>query len=177
MKRILIAAGLVMAPVAAFAQSAGTDTYGPQQGEWEYTLSGSGSSNNDFDGHTFGVSGSAGKYVTENWLFGVRQSVNFAEVENGDDQWNGSTRGFADYVFDFDRFRPYIGVNAGGVYGDGVHDAFAAGPEIGAKYYADRNTFIFAQTEYQFVFEDIGHADDNADDGIFQHAVGVGFNF
>ena len=180
MKKIMLTVALVVLPATAFAQSMDRDaqnTYGPQSQDWEFTLSGTGSSNNDFDNHNFGLSGSAGKYLTENWLVGGRQSFSFVDVENGDDNWNGSTRAFVDYVFDFDKFRPYVGVSVGAIYGDGVSDTLAAGPEIGLKYYADKNTFIFAQTEYQFTFDDIGNADDNADDGIYQHAVGVGFNF
>jgi hypothetical protein len=117
------------------------NSVGPSEGEWEITASGSGTNNNDFDGHVIGVTGSAGKYVTDTVLVGVRQSINFADVENGDDQTNFATRAFADYVFDLGRWRPFVGVNFGGIYGENVNETFAAGPEAGVKYYADDNTF------------------------------------
>lgn len=172
---IVLAAALAV-PGMAMAQNADAK-YGPTAGNWDTTLSGTGTSNNDFDDHNFGLSGSLGKYMTDNVLLGVRQSVNFADVAGSDDVINASTRGFVDYVFDFGRFRPYLGLSLGGIYGDGVNETFAAGPQGGLKYYADRNTFVFAQTEYQFTFDDVSDADNEADDGQFLHTVGVGFNF
>lgn len=150
---------------------------GPRLDDMEFTLSGNGTSNNDFDGHQLGLSASVGQYIYPNVLAGVRQSVNFTDVENGDDLLNASTRIFLDYVFDMGAFRPYVGLIFGGIYGDNVNDTFAAGPEVGLKYYADTRTFLFAQTEYQFTFDDAGDAGDAADDGQFYHTIGVGFNF
>ncbi|MBK1695888.1 hypothetical protein [Rhodovibrio salinarum] len=176
--RIKIAALLVAAlalPGTALAQT-GDQEPGPKQGDWEITLSGNGTSNNDFDNHQIGISGSVGNYVTDNILLGARQSINFADLED-DDQVNAATRGFIDYVFDLGRFRPYIGASFGGIYGDNVNDSFATGPEAGLKYYADNNTFIFVQSEYQFTFSNAEDADEAADDGQFYHLVGVGFNF
>jgi len=165
-------------PGAAFAQSSTTTSnVGPKAEDWELTLSGNGSSDNDFDNHNFGASASVGKYISPNFLIGVRQSLNFNDVPGGNDVVNGATRGFGDYVFDLGRFRPYIGVSIGGIYGEGINDTLAAGPEIGLKYYADSRTFLFLQTEYQFAFDDVGDATDAADDGQFFHSLGIGFNF
>jgi len=175
MRKVFLGAAIL---TAAFSVSGlAQDRYGPSEGEWEATLSGTGTSDNDFDNHTVGLSGSLGKYVTDNWLLGVRQSLNFADVEGGEDRTNFATRMFGDYVFDLGRWRPYIGASLGYIYGDNVNDTFAAGPEVGVKYYADRNTFVYLQAEYQFAFEDADDADDAADDGQFFYGVGVGFNF
>lgn len=163
-------------PGMALAQDT-EPTHGPQAGDWDATLSGSGTSNNDFDDHNLGVSGSIGKYMTENILLGARQSVTFADVPGSDDVINGATRGFVDYVFDLGRFRPFVGVSLGGIYGENITDTFAAGPQAGLKYYADQRTFVFAQTEYLFTFRDIDDADNQADDGQFFHTIGIGFNF
>ena len=168
-----VAALLISLP--ALAQN--EERYGPRAGDWEATLSGTGTSNNDFDNHTLGISGGAGKYLTDNVLLGARQSINFSDVENGDDVTNFSTRVFADWVFDLGKWRPFIGVNFGGIYGENVNDTFAAGPEVGVKYYADRNTFVYGLAEYQFTFEDADEADRAADDGQFYYTVGIGFNF
>ncbi|RDD60331.1 hypothetical protein [Ferruginivarius sediminum] len=176
--RTKIAALLIAAlalPATAVAQTGDTEP-GPSPGDWEITLSGNGTSNNDFDNHQIGLSGSVGNYILDNVLLGVRQSVNFTDLP-GDDQTNAATRGFADYVFDLGRLRPYVGVSLGGIYGENVNDTFAAGPEAGLKYYADNNTFIFVQTEYQFTFSDTDDATEAADDGQFFHLVGIGFNF
>ena len=169
----LAIASAALLPMAVSAQSG----YGPKMGDMEVTLSGSGSSNNDFDNHALGLQGSIGKYFSDSILAGVRQSFNYGDVPGDDDLFSGATRGFVDYVYDAGRFRPYVGVSLGAVYGDGVNESLAAGPEIGFKYYADENTFIFVQTEYQFTFEDGDEARDSFDDGIFFHAVGIGFNF
>lgn len=174
----LAAAGICAAGLAGAANAQDADTLrGPNAGEYEATLSGTGNSNNDFDSHTLGVSGSVGKYVTDNWLLGVRQGVNFADPDGGDNIINGRTLGFAQYVFDFGNYRPFIGLNAGGIYGDQVSDTFAAGPEVGLKYYPDNNTFIFGMAEYQFVFDSLSDADDTFKDGNFAYTVGIGFNF
>lgn len=172
-----IAVWALGAVVASSAPAWAQEKVGPATGDWEVTLSGTGTSNNDFDNHTLGVSGSAGKYVTPNVLLGVRQSVNYADVENGDDQTNFATRLFGDYVIDLGRWRPYVGASLGYIYGDNVNDTFAAGPEVGLKYYADNNTFVYALAEYQFTFEDADEADHAADDGQFYYGIGVGFNF
>ena len=70
-----------------------------------------------------------------------------------------------------------LGAAFGGTYGEGVNSTFTAGPQAGVKYYADRNTFIYAGTEYQFAFEDSDEIDDAFDDGSFYHTIGIGFNF
>lgn len=165
----------------AYAQSSNTNTdlsaKGPVAGDWEGTLSGNGTSNNNFDNHQFGLSGSVGKYMTDHVLLGLRQSVNFSDVEAGDDLTNFSTRAFADYVFDLGSWRPFVGINFGGIYGENVNNTFAAGPEVGVKYYADQKTFVYLQGEYQFTFDSAADAGDAADDGQYYYTVGVGVNF
>lgn len=166
-------------PGSAAAQGMGDDVRfaGPQAGDWEVTLSGSGTSDKDFDTNALGIQGSVGKYMLPNVLVGVRQSLSWAESSNDEDTVSGATRAFADYVFDLGRWRPYIGASLGGIYGENVNDSFFAGPEAGLKYYADNNTFIYAQTEYQFTFQDSDDVDEAFDDGGWAHAIGIGFNF
>lgn len=165
----------------AHAQSANDNrdgrAVGPVMNDWEFTLSGTGTSNNDFDNHNFGLSGSIGKYMTDAVLVGVRQSVNFADIEGGEDQTNFSTRLFVDYVFNLGAWRPFIGLNLGGIYGDNVNDTFAAGPQAGVKYYADQKTFIYLQAEYQFTFDDADEVGEAADDGQYLYTAGIGINF
>lgn len=179
MYRTLSACALILAigitPVTA-QESSSTD-YGPDAGDKELTLSGSGSSTNDFDNTNLGVTGSFGFYATENWLWGVRQGVNFVDTDNDGSALNGRTIGFVDYVIDLGPFRPYVGIGAGAIYGERVEDSLAAGPEGGLKYYADENTFVFGQIEYQVIFDEVSEFDDAFDDGAFAYTLGIGFNF
>ncbi|MFE8071351.1 hypothetical protein QQM79_09835 [Marinobacteraceae bacterium S3BR75-40.1] len=164
----LVCACLALTPMTALAQ--------PKAGDGLFTISGAGSSDKDFDSGSLGLSFDLGKFMSQEVAFGIRQSVNFAD--SGDDSsWNGATRGFADYHFDLDALRPFVGASLGGIYGDDVDETFFAGPELGAKYYVKPETYITLQGEYQFFFDSASDADDNFDDGAFVYSVGIGFNF
>lgn len=164
---VLIVIGLT-APLA-WAQE-DQDFYGPAQGDWEFTLSGTGSADHNFNDGTFGVNASIGYYVFEVLQINVRQDIDIAGSST-----SGSTRIGVDYVFDFDRFRPFVGANIGGVYGNdnsGVDDDFIASLEGGLKYYVKPKTFVFGQLEYQWLTEE-----SFTDDGRFVYSLGIGFNF
>jgi hypothetical protein len=178
MKRLLIAtAFLALAPFAAHAQSA-SDIVGPREGSQEITLSGTGSNNNDFDAGSFGISGSYGYFFSPAFEGGVRQTLNWSGADNSDDSMNGSTRLFADYHFNqTGKFKPFVGLSLGVTYGDGVSDTGFGGPEVGFKYYVNSTTFILAQSEYQFYFDDGDSAANNFDDGAFVNTIGLGFIF
>ncbi len=184
----MLAIGVVSAilPVAALAQQdaviiASSDAaIGPSDGDREFTLSGTGTSDKDFDNSSMGVSADLGWYISTHSVWGIRQSLNYADIEGEnatDDFWNGSTRGYYDYHFLSGKARPFIGGSLGGIYGDGVNDSFFAGLEFGLKYYALENTFILARAEYQFFFDDGGDADDAFDDGAFAYVLGIGYHF
>lgn len=88
-------------PMAALAQ---ISNFGPAQGEREFSISGTGSSDQKFDSGTFGVAGDMGWYLQDHMVAGVRQSINYASIEGesiDDDFWNGSTRGYLNYQFLF----------------------------------------------------------------------------
>lgn len=164
--------------VAAFAMlSASTLSFGNfKQGDWELTLGGSGSNDNDFDAGGGSVSGSLGYFLTDNFEIALRQTVSYANT--GDDSaWNGSTRGAIDFHFDLGRWQPFIGVNIGYLYGDNTTDTWEAAPEGGVKYFVNDTTFIFAMAEYQFFFRDAGDADEAFDDGQFVYSLGLGFRW
>lgn len=194
MKRWIAASILALAPLTAssavYAQSdqsqnqtrdrtqAAAMAYGPVEGSNEFTLSGTGTNDKNFDTGGFGVSGSYGWYMNRNVELAIRQSVNWTAVDNASDRINGSTRGAADYHFDAtDRFRPFVGASVGVIYGDGVHDTGTIGPEVGMKYYLNPTTFLVAQGEYQFFFDSGDDIDNNIDDGSFAYSVGLGLNF
>jgi len=186
MKRLIAASLIALAPMVsatAQAQDAQSRTqaptmysYGPNEGDHEFTLSGTGTSDRELDNGSFGITGSYGWYLSRDLALAVRQSVNWASVENGSDRINGSTRGALDYHFNVtDRFRPFIGASIGAIYGDGVKDTGIAGPEVGIKYYLNPTTFLLGQMEYQFLFDD--GDDDSFDNGAFAYLVGLGLNF
>jgi len=165
-------------PPAVSAQSA---EFGPREGDREFSLSGTGSNDRDFNSGSFGVTGDLGWYLQNNVVAGVRQSLNFADIEGEgvtDDFWNGSTRGYLNYQFLEDRARPFVGASLGAIYGDGVKDSAFAGLETGLKYYVQTKTYFLARAEYQFLFNDSNDATDAfQDDGVWAYTVGLGYNF
>ena len=174
LRKTLLAASLMAAIVPGLSYA------GPESGENEFTLSGTGVSDKDFDNSSFGLSGDSGWLPSDRSVWGIRQSINYADVDGGglgDDFWNGSTRGYYDYHFGSGAARPFVGASLGAVYGDGVKDTGIAGLELGLKYYVLESTFILARAEYQFFFDSSDSAEDNFDDGAWQYVFGIGFNF
>jgi hypothetical protein len=179
---IPICAGLLLIAAVATAQTTVTTPTGDltlrTAGEHEFTLGGSGASNRDFDDSLGGVNFSYGWYTSDTQQWVLRQSINYSNPSIGGQAWNGATRiAFDQHLAAYGRVRPFIGVNAGGVYGDRVRDTFAAGLEGGAKFYVQARTFIYALVEYNWFFRHARNVDDTFDDGQFNWSVGVGFNF
>jgi hypothetical protein len=179
MKNTLVFAAVMAASVAtpAFAQ---TSDRGPEAGEREFSISGTGAGDKDFDNSSVGISGDLGWYTSDRTSWGARQSANYSDVagENlSNDFWNGSTRGYVNYHFGEGNTRPFIGASLGAVYGDSVSDSGFAGAEFGLKYYVLDKTYILGRAEYQFFFDGGDAAEENWDDGAFVYTIGVGFNF
>lgn len=173
----LLAMTLGALPLVAAAQ---TQSVGPVTGEREFTLSGTGSSDKDFDNSSIGISGDFGWYLSERTLVGVRQSINYADVEGEsfkDDFWNGATRGFVDYHFGGAAWRPFLGASLGAIYGEGVNDSAFAGLEAGMKYYVLPKTFLMGRAEYLWFFDSSSSARHNFDDGAWAYTIGMGYNF
>lgn len=165
---IAVSAAL-LSPLAALAA--------PEAGDRSFTLSGTGASDQDFDGNAFGVSAEVGQYHDEHLLYGIRQSVNGTAGDEVRDAYNGSTRLFVDYHFGSGDFRPYVGANIGGIYGKTVKETGTAGIDLGFKYFVKEKTFISFGTEYQFLFDSGDDIDNTYDDGAFFYTLGIGFNF
>lgn len=165
-------------PMAASAQTSG---FGPEEGDKEFSISGTGSGDRNFDSGSFGLTGDLGWYLNDRMVAGVRQSVNYASIEGEsivDDFWNGSTRGYLNHHFMTDRARPFVGASLGGVYGDGIENSAFAGLEAGLKYYVQKKTYFLARAEYQFLFDSTDDATDAfQDDGAWAYTVGLGYNF
>jgi hypothetical protein len=148
---------------------------GPFDGAWEFILSGTGSSDEDFDNTTFGATFSIGYFFTEALEVALRQSIFVAD--NGGTNFAGTTRVAGDFHFDLDAWRPFIGASFGATYGDNVDDTWLAGLEGGVKWYVLSQTFIFAMIEWLWFFDDAGDIGDQFDDGQWVYTLGIGFNW
>ncbi len=179
-KSMALCVALGALPMAAFGQTG--ERFGPDVGERELSLAGTGGSDKNFDSGSFGISGDIGWYLWPNTSLGIRQSVNYASIEGEsitDDFWNGSTRGYANYHFGQGHWRakPFLGASLGAVYGDGIDDTGAAGLELGMKYYVRSKTYIMGRAEYQWYFERTRDVDSSFDDGAWAYTVGLGYHF
>ena len=149
----------------------------PMQGANEFSISGAGSSDKEFDNNAFVMEASYSYYLSSAAAIGVRQSASVTDSEGNDSDWNGATRAFYDYHFGQQNLRPFLGLHLGYIYGESVEETFIAGPEAGLKYYVLPSTFILGQIEYQFLFEDANDVNDRFDDGAYAYSVGVGYNY
>jgi hypothetical protein len=144
-------------------------------------LSGTGTSNQDFDSSNLSAAGGVGYFVND-WLeLGVRQDIGYLETggQGPSSVWFGGTKASARANFQVGRrFVPYGGVNFGGAYGGrGVADTLAAGLEGGLKWYVQRDAYVGLGAEYQWFFNDLDQAGSTFDDGRFVYGLGIGLDF
>jgi hypothetical protein len=173
---LLLAALCLASPIAAREDD--DETYGPDRGEWEFTLGAAGNSDNEFSSGGFSLNTSLGYFLTEGFELGARHQMSYFDADHAESVFAATTRGFLDYNFDLDRFRPYVGINIGGRYGnEEVDETGTLGPEWGLKFFALENTFLVASMEYQWFFEKVDDIDNSADDGAFVYGLGIGFTF
>lgn len=170
-----LAAAALFVATPAFAQEQ-MGNFLPEEGDWEFVLAGSGSSDEDIEVGDFAADIELGYYLTQDWAVALRQRASYSDTGAGTN-WNGATRAAIDWHFGDANLRPFIGATLGYVYGDTTNDTWVAGPEAGIKWYVKDETFILGRVEYQFFFEDSDEIDDRFDDGSFVYTVGVGFNF
>ncbi|MFD1009669.1 hypothetical protein [Oceanisphaera ostreae] len=177
-KKISLAVCASALLLPSLSQAQGTyQGVGPKEGDREFSIGGVGKSNKNFDNGSFGLSGDMGWYLNDRTVAGVRQSASWAAVNNGDDAWQGATKGFIDYHFGTEKLRPFVGATLGAIYGDGVKETGTAGLELGMKYYVLPTTFVQARAEYSFLFDSSNSAGDNYDNGSWDYVVGMGYNF
>lgn len=167
-KLLTVAVLTLLLPTLAAAQMG--------RGQRELTLSGAGSSSTDFDGGNVSATGEYGVYLTPRIEVGIRQSLGWSTGPS-DTSWSGATRVYSDYHFGTAQWRPYLGGNIGGLYGDDTESTWAAGPELGIKYYVQPAAFLFAQFEYQIFFSGASEVSSSIDQGAFFYSFGAGYNF
>lgn len=155
--------GLFVVPAIAQAQF--------EAGNWELTLSGSGSNDKEFDAASVGIGGSLGYFFTKELEGGVRQSVNYFDGgSGGDTAWGGSTVAFVDYHFDMGAFQPFVGANVGYFYPAGSTGSGGWAPEGGVKYFVNSTTFIYGMVQYFIPFQ-------RPSDAFFEYSLGIGFKW
>lgn len=106
----------------------------------------------------------------------IRQNTSFIDFPPSGG-WYNSTRVIADYYFGTGQLVPLVGLSMGYVYGDEEFSQFAAGPEVGIKYYMNSNAFLYGLLEYQFRFDDLRSMEEIYDTGQFVYGVGFGLTF
>lgn len=153
--------------------------YDYDSGDMEFTISGAGNSDKDFDRSDLNADATLGFYPMEYLEIFLRQGFTYADISGDDNLWAASSRGGFDIVFDLARLKPFIGGNIGYIYGsdEWLEDTWVAGPEAGLKFFATPSAFLYGLMEYQFLFEDGDEAEDQFDDGRFVYSIGVGFKF
>lgn len=172
---IFMVFGLLLLPFTALAQE-GRNFAPYKMGSQEWTLSGSGVSDNEFDKTNLSLDVGYGYFFNQNWEGFIRQSLNIID-QPGDNAYNAATRTGVDYNFNMGNLRPFLGATIGYIYGDGVEESFIAGPEGGLKAFLSDSTFLIVAVGYDFIFEEADEANDNFDDGIFNYRLGLGYRF
>jgi hypothetical protein len=178
-RTLLVCALAFAAPAAAMAQTALNDPLGFRRaGEREFTIGGAGAADRNLRNSYGGANFSYGWYASENALWVIRQSLNYSDQRRQRSQWNGSTRVAYDHHFGAaTAWRPFVGANFGGVYGDNVRDTFAAGLEGGVKFYVQPRTFVYGMAEYGWFFRRARALDNQFRSGQFNWGIGLGYNF
>lgn len=161
----VISAIMLLAPVMAFGQAGNPF----KQGARDFSITGSGSSDESFNNTGLAASATLGMFFIDGLQGNIRQEITFSDV-NDEDAINGSTRIGLDYHFGDRRWVPFLGAAIGFVYGDNVDDDFVAGPEVGLKYMLNPTTYLVGRIEYQIFF-------DSDDDGRFIYGLGLGLTF
>jgi OmpA family len=134
-------------------------------------------------GHNFGETDDGGEndlagaqltFSVLPWFLGgvaLKQGVLWS-FNGEDDGLNGRSVAALEFAPDLGIVRPILGVNFGGVYGQGVQDGLVAGPEIGLDITLLENLAMraFAAYDYQFRNSDL-------DEGILWGGLNLGVRF
>lgn len=144
-----------------------------RMGDTTLTVSGTGSSDTDFDYNVFASSFSVGRFITDGWEGLLRQDVGISKAEGSSTRGNAATSLGLDYNWGFGAWVPFAGANIGYIYGSGVDDTFFAGPETGVKFFINDTTFVQALVQYQWFFDRMREID-NFDEDRFVYGLGMG---
>jgi hypothetical protein len=140
-------------------------------GDRTFTLGAGGTSERKFNNNSFSIDGAVGYFWLDNVEASLRQNISREGIGPGSD-WQASTRLAVDWHFLVGDFLPFIGAQAGILYGDPKTN-FILGPEVGLKYFVNQTTFITGIAEYQY----LTRTDDDFKSGRWQYTVGIGYRF
>ena len=127
------------------------------------------------DSGSFNVDLQFGRYLTPGWELGIRQALNYNFIDDGRDSWVATTTPFLVYNFHFnDYVIPFLGLNAGAAYNDrDIVGTF--GPNAGLKIFLSDQTYLGLRYRYEWYFNRLNQADNNADHGNHIATIGIGF--
>ncbi len=146
-------------------------------GDNTFSLTGSGSSDKDFDYTSFATEISLGHFFTKGLEGQLRQGFSILDSPGSNDNWNASTRGALDLYLYNRTICPFVGANIGYIYGDNVTDTGIGGPEGGLKLFLNTTTYVLGLIEYQFFFKEGDDIKDRFRDGRFVYSIGLGIKF
>jgi len=158
----------MLAPIAAAAQNDSA----LQLEHQKFTIIGTGLKNQQQVGTGLSSSLNIDQFLNLERI--MRQEDSFSVFPDEND-WNESTRLVADYYFGFGAFVPMIGISMGYLQDENKNSQLVAGPEIGAKYFMNQQTFLYGLLGYQFPFEKTDEPYD--DNGQLVYGVGLGITF
>ncbi len=155
----VLAVAMLLAPAAvSFAQY--------KQGDFDLTISGSGSNDKDFRTFTVNATAGIGYLVTDQIEIGLRPGV---AISDGGSNYLWNVTAFGDYNFDFGKWVPFAGANIGYQFGGGdSDDGFSAGPEVGVKYFINSSTYVYGIAQYEF------NLNEGINSGAFLYGLGLG---
>lgn len=165
------------APVVTTQAQSDRDQWGPQRGQWELLLAGTGANDKRFDTGGFAATAGVGYFLTNDLEIGVRQLAVYDDPDKAPAVFGGMSRVAIDYHFPLGRFRPFVGGNFGWVYGDQFDDSLMSAPEAGVKIDLKRDAFLLAMLEYQFFFERSDDIDTAWNHGTAVYTLGLGIRF
>jgi hypothetical protein len=127
------------------------------------------------DSGSFNADLQYGYYLTPGWEIGLRQALNYNFIDGGRDSWVATTTPFLVYNFRFnDRVIPFLGL-AGGVAWNDRDVTGTLGPNAGVKLFLTDQTYLALRYRYEWYFNSLKRADNNADDGNHVATIGIGF--
>ena len=132
----------------------------------------------DADIATLSADVALGYFVTQGLELGVLQGLNYAFIDDEEDEWNASTVGFLNYNFGAPdaRFVPFVGAFGGAFY-DEEDVTGTVGPNLGFKLFFNETTFALTRYRYEWSVDGIDEIDENADEGNHIVTVGIGLKF
>ncbi len=131
---------------------------------------------------TLNLEGTYGYFWRKNVEVGLTQSFGYSFIDDGEDEWVGSTIPFVNYHFlglsTNDTFQPFIGAFIGASYNEDDMTG-TLGPQIGFKSFISDTTFITVKYRYEWFFSDLAlnTIEDNSSDGNHVITLGLGFTF